>query len=308
MDTKKVLITGNRGFFGRHLTKKLQDLGWDISVSNTTIANLEDEKNLHIYNNIKFDYIFHLAAHTKAGDYCLYHKGEQFEINQTINTNILKYWKNFQPQAKMVAMGTSCSYSPDLIMSEENYLLGEPDSGLYTYAMTKRMLLVGLKSYAEQYNLKYLYFVPSTLYGIDFDLDDSHFIFDLIKKIHSGKYDNNVVTLWGDGYQKRELIYVDDAINVILSTLKCENEVINLGSGVEYTIREYAEKISKILNYDSEKIEYDLSKYVGVRSKKLSTKKLLTLEDDIKFTPIDEGIKMTTHYYVNEMKNKNNLH
>ncbi len=124
---KNILITGNRGFLGRHLTKKLNDLGWVIYESNTSVANLLSEKNLEVYNHIKFDYIFHLAAHTKAGDYCLYHKGEQFEINQTINTNILKYWRHQQPQSKMIAMGTSFSYSPGRTMSEENYLLGEPE-------------------------------------------------------------------------------------------------------------------------------------------------------------------------------------
>ena len=184
---KKILLTGNRGFFGRHLTKKFESIGWDIYVSNTDVANLVDEKNLHIYNDIKFDYIFHLAAHTKAGDYCLYHKGDQFEINQTINTNILKYWRTHQSQAKMIAMGTSCSYSPGLPLTEENYLKGEPDSGLYVYAMTKRMLLVGLKSYAEQFGLKYIYYVPSTLYGEEFDIDDSHFIFDYFS-LHYHEY------------------------------------------------------------------------------------------------------------------------
>jgi len=266
-----------------------------LYISNTKQGNLMDDKNLHIFNHLKFDYIFHLAAHTKAGDYCLYHKAEQFEINQKINTNILKYWNDFQPQAKMVAMGTSCSYSPDLEMVEENYLLGQPDLGLYTYAMTKRMLLVGLQSYAEQYGLKYLYFVPSTLFGPDFDLEDSHFIFDLIKKIYAGKYHNEKVTLWGDGYQKRELIYVDDAINIILNSLDFENKVLNLGSGKEYSIREYAQIICDFFGYESSKIDYDITKYVGVKSKKLNIDKLNLIYDN--FTDFKVNLNKTVTYY-----------
>jgi GDP-L-fucose synthase len=300
---KNILITGNRGFLGRHLTKKINDLGWNIYVSNTSVANLSSEKNLHIYNDIKFDYIFHLAAHTKAGDYCLYHKGEQFEINQTINTNILKYWKNYQPQAKMITMGTSCSYCPEKIMSEENYLIGDPEEGLYTYAMTKRMLLVGLKSYAEQYGLKYIYYIPSTLYGPLFDLDDSHFIFDLIKKIYNGKKNGSTVELWGDGNQKRELIYIDDAVNIMLETLNCENNIFNLGTGIEYSIREYANIISKILNYDENKIIYDTTKYVGVLSKKLSVFKLQKTIPNIGFVDINEGINFTINFYKTQKEN-----
>lgn len=303
MINKKVLITGDRGFLGRHLKKKLSYLGWEISVSNTSIANLENEKNLHIYNEIKFDYIFHLAAHTKAGDYCLYHKGDQFEINQTINTNILKYWKNYQPQAKMIAMGTSCSYCPEKIMSEENYLIGEPEEGLYTYAMTKRMLLIGLKSYAEQYGLKYIYYIPSTLYGPLFNLDDSHFIFDLIKKIYDGKKNGSKVELWGDGNQKRELIYIDDAVNIMLDTLNCENNIFNLGTGIEHSIKEYANIISKILNYDENKIIYDTTKYVGVLSKKLSVFKLQKTIPNIGFVDINEGINSTINFYKTQKEN-----
>jgi GDP-L-fucose synthase len=297
----KVLITGVSGYLGRHLTKYIKNLGWEIYESNTKIGNLMDEKNLHIYNDIKFDYIFHLAAHTKAGDYCLHHKADQFEMNQQINSNILKYWRNHQQQSKIIAMGTSCSYSPDLLMCEENYLVGQPEESLYTYAMTKRMLLVGLKAYADQYGLKYMYYVPSTLYGSDFELDDTHFIFDLIKKIYSGKHKGTKVELWGDGYQKRELIFISDVIKIIFNTLHLENKVLNLGSGDEHTIREFAESVSKILGYQSDKISYDTSKYVGVKSKSLNTDEIFKIMEKVlpnfDFTKLEDGLSETINYY-----------
>ena len=171
------LVTGATGFLGRHLRLYLNARCHSVTISNTKVNSLDNIENLKKINK-KFDYIFHLAAVTKAGDYCLKYPGDQWISNQKINTNILDYWKNYQPQAKIICMGTSCSYSPELPMSEENYLKGEPDQGLYTYAMTKRMLLTGLQSIGKQYGLKWLYFIPSTLYGPDFELDDNHFIFD----------------------------------------------------------------------------------------------------------------------------------
>ena len=156
----KVLVTGATGFLGRYLVPSLKDRGYDVHISNTLQGNLLDIQNLSIYSEVEFDYIFHLAAVTKAGDYCMTHQGDQWITNQIINTNILRYWAEQQPQAKMVAMGTSCSYSPGIHMKEGNYLLGEPESSLYTYAMTKRMLLMGLQAIQQQYGLKWLYFIP----------------------------------------------------------------------------------------------------------------------------------------------------
>jgi GDP-L-fucose synthase len=304
---KNILVTGATGFLGSHLIKKLKQLNYTIFISNTKVANLNDIANLKIYDGIRFDYIFHLAAVTKAGDYCLKHKGDQWLSNQTINTNILRYWKEKQPQAKMVCMGTSCSYSPDLPMVEENYLLGQPDEGLYTYAMTKRMLLVGLKSIEEQYGLKWLYFVPSTLYGPDFELEDNHFIFDFIRNCYNAKNKGNKFIVWGDGKQRRELIYVDDAIDAMITLMDSENEVFNLGSGQDNSINEFAKIVCENYDYDYNLVEHDLSKYVGVKQKKIDTSKidLALFPKKLLNTTLEEGLKKTIKYFIKEYKNEN---
>ena len=295
----KALVTGYSGFLGRHLVKILKNKGWQLYFSNTSQGNLMCDKNLHIYNSIKFDYIFHLAAHTKAGDYCLHHKGEQFEINQRINSNILKYWNDQQPQAKMIAMGTSCSYSPEFPLTEDNYLKGDPDEGLYTYAMTKRMLLVGLRSYAEQYGLKWLYFIPSTLYGPDFEEGDNHFIFDFIKNCYQAKYNNKKFIVWGDGTARRELIYVEDACHTIINLLGQNNEIFNLGAGEDHSINDFAEYVCEAFDYNPTLIEHDLDKYVGVKSKLLDISKTSSLN---LLRPLRDGLQRTINWYREKLK------
>jgi GDP-L-fucose synthase len=100
--------------------------------------------------------------------------------------------------------------------------------------------------------------------------------------------------LWGDGHQKRELIYVRDFVQAALQlTDKVRNEAINIGSGVEYSIRSYADRISEIVGYDPAKILYDTSRYVGVRSKQLSIHKLRSLLPDFQMTPIEMALKET---------------
>jgi len=296
----KILVTGATGFLGRHLVKKLSSENSELFISNTKKGNLHNYEDFsQCFGDLKFDYIYHLAAKTKAGDYCLTHKGEQWIDNQLLNTNILKYWVERQPQAKMIAMGTSCMFEPsENPLEEKDCLVGEPDKGLSAYAYTKRMLLVGLQSIVEQYGLEYTYFLPSTLYGIDFDLDDSHFIFDLVKKIYNGKHCGDKVTLWGDGYQRRELIYVDDVVNIMWDLRDVKNEVINLGTGVDNSIRQFASCVCKYTGYNEDEICYDISKYVGANVKILNPVKLKSLMGDkFSFTSLDCGIEKIVKYY-----------
>jgi len=296
----KILITGASGFLGKFLHKKLSEQRHDITAINSKTNDLTKEDSLEEFNDIKFDQIFHLAAWTQAGDFCLFHPGQQWINNQKINTNTLSWWHKYQPQAKMIAMGTSCSYDPSLAHIEDNYLLGKPIDSLFTYAMTKRMLLTGLIALNKQFSLNYLYMIPSTLYGANYHIDgrQMHFIFDLIRKILKAKLFGSEVTLWGDGHQKRELVYVNDFIDTMLGlNTKESNTIINIGAGQEHSIREFASEICKIIGYDENKIIYDTSKYVGAKSKILVIDKLLKIMPDFKNANLDEGLEQTIKWF-----------
>jgi GDP-L-fucose synthase len=296
----KVLVTGATGFLGTALTTKLADDGHSVVRLGSRNCDLTRADSLSRFDGEKYDLIYHLAAWTQAGDFCLYHPGEQWITNQQINTNVLAWWARSQPQAKLIAMGTSCSYSPDLELVEENYLDGVPIDSLFTYAMTKRMLYAGLLAFARQFDLKYLCLVPSTLYGPGYHTDgrQMHFIFDLIRKIIRGKVYGEPVVLWGDGRQSRELVYVDDFVRAMIKlAADVDNELINIGAGQEHSIRHFAALICQEVGYDFEQIEFDTSRYVGATSKFLSVDKLSRILPGFSRTPLKAGLKTTIEWF-----------
>lgn len=296
----KVLVTGASGFLGRFLSKELLQRGDEITALSSQTCDLRDSGSLERLNRSRYDCIFHLAAWTQAGDFCLHHPGEQWVNNQAINTNVLRWWCQSQSQAKLVSIGTSCSYDPLGPLSEENYLLGTPIESLYTYAMTKRMLHIGQIAAAAQFGRRYLTVVPSTLYGPDYHGDgrQMHFIFDLIRKILRGKLYGEPVVLWGDGRQRREIVHVEDFTRILLQLAAAtDNDLVNVGAGEDYEIREFAQMIADHAGYDASRIVYDESGYVGARSKCLAIARLRSLLPDLHMTPLREGLPATIDWF-----------
>lgn len=295
----KILVTGASGFLGTALCSRLEAEGHDVVKLNSKNCDLTKQDSLFNFNHLIYDHIYHLAAWTQAGDFCIHHPGEQWIINQQINTNVLAWWHECQTQAKMICMGTSCAYAPDMDLTEDNYLVGTPIDSLFTYAMTKRMLYVGLLALQKQFGLNYLCLVPSTLYGAGYHTDgrQMHFIFDLIRKILRGKLYGEPVVLWGDGYQKRELVFVDDFVEIMLTlSATYENQLVNIGAGEEYTIRQFADIICDIVGYSGQDIEYDTTRYVGSLSKFLGIKKLQSLIN-FESTQLRTGLVKTVDWF-----------
>ncbi len=285
---------------GHHLVKRLESDGHELICLNSKNCDLTKENSIKDFTDPDLDRIYHLAAWTQAGDFCLKHPGEQWIINQKINTSVINFWFENQPHTKLITMGTSCSYDPDIPLIEENYLTGKPIDSLFTYAMTKRIMESGLRAINKQFGLSYLTVVPSTIYGPGYHSDgrQMHFIFDLIRKILSAKKTGKKVTLWGNGYQKREIVYIDDFINDLIHLdEKIENDILNIGANEELSIRGFAEEICKIVDYDSHLIEYDESKYVGAESKFLSTEKEKNILGKLTRTSLYDGLKKTIDWF-----------
>ncbi len=296
-----VLVTGANGFLARHLIYKLESHGIEVvKLGGKSQCDLRNYSFLDKYLNrtMTFSHIFHCANATKAGDWCLTHKAEQWLDNTAINLNMLRLWKERFAKAKFITFGTSCQYQSDLQeKTEDKCLIGEPDKDLYVYAQTKRHMLIGLQSLAHQYpEMKYMYFIPNTLYGTEFEESDSHFIFDIIKKVYKAKKTGEPPVLWGDGTQRRELVHVDDAVNMIFHNLYRDNEEINVSYGYDIEIRTYAYYVCMFMDYDFNNIVWDTTKFVGAKSKFLIPKE--DVITSIKITPPVDGIQQVVEWYI----------
>lgn len=296
----KIAVTGSSGFLGTALCNFLEKEGHSLERLTSKNCDLRNAHSLSVFSQIKYDMLFHLAAWTQAGDFCIDHPGEQWIINQQINTNVLAWWVAQQPQAKLVFMGTSCVYAPSGGLKESEYMSGEPIDSLYTYAMTKRMLYQGARAIHKQFGLKYLCAVPSTLYGPGYHTDgrQMHFIFDLIKKIIRGKVYGEDVILWGDGNQRREIVLVDDFVRILWELAQIfENDIFNIGAGEDYSISMFAERISSYVGYPVAKIRYDRSRYVGARAKRLNIEKVRSAVPGYSLRSLDVGLKETIDWF-----------
>lgn len=296
---KKVLVTGSSGFLGKKLVRRLEQEGVTCLALHSRNCDLRRSDALAgaVAEPHTFDHIFHLAAWTQAGTFCDTHRGMQWIVNQQINTNMLAWWQQYAPQAKMITFGTSVSYTNEDDLSEGRYMEGQPTDKFYAYAMCKRMLMAGLECLQRQYGMNYLYLVPSTLYGPGYHTDGRqlHFIYDLIRKIMRGKLYGEPVVLWGDGEQRRELVYADDFISVMLElNKKAANDIFNIGSGTDNAIRDFAKIICEKTGYDFDAVQYDTTQYVGARSKILSVNKYRTLlGHNAMNTSLSEGLEKT---------------
>ena len=174
-------------------------------------------------------------------------------------------------------MGSSCVYPRNCIQPiKESYLLsGELEKTNDAYAIAKIAGIKMCESYNYQYKTNFKCLMPTNTFGPNdnYDLMNCHFLPALIKKSHQLKFNNkNEIILWGNGKAKREVIYVDDIADACIHFMKkkIKETVINIGTGKDYTIKQYAQKILKqILPNKKVLIKYDLNKPNGTPRKVL---------------------------------------
>ena len=220
---------------------------------------------------------------------------------------MLEAWKKYQPQARFVAMGSTCQYPAKDILYEEDYMSGPLHPSVETYGLTRCVLTQGVKAYKQQHGLKGTTTVLATLYGPgdSFDLSKSHVVSSLIRKfVEAHKNHSPEVEIWGDGTQMRELIFVEDQVIGILLCADSDRDIINVGSGEfgEITIRHLAEVIKELIGFEG-KLQYNSERFVGVLRKRLNIDKAIAEHQWTHIEPMTslrDGLQKTIEWYQNQ--------
>ncbi len=299
-------MTGGTGFLGKNFVDFVQKHGGTIIGvgSQYNLANEESaERMFQMIDKNVFDYIIHGAALTAAGEWPAKHRAEQYDTNIRIHTNTLKMWHRYQPQAKMIGIGSSCTY-PGMkeFFDESEYWNGQMHESVEVFGFTKKAVSIGIEAYKSQYGLRGTTLIPATLYGPHdhFDPEKSHVVSALIQKFVNAQKNNlPSVEVWGDGSQTREILYVEDQIMGLCTVLDFDGPILNVGSGIPVTIKKLAETIKDVSGYQGV-IDYNASKFVGNKNKVMDiglAKALYGWTTEVKVGNLRERLDKTVNWY-----------
>ena len=302
----KIFVAGHNGLVGSAIVRKLKDKGYK-NVLTVNRLKLDLTNQSKVYNFLKRNkpkYIF-IAAAKVGGIYSNNkYRADFIYSNLSIQNNIIHaaYKCNIKD---LIFLGSSCVY-PKLCKQpiKEDYLLnGKLEKTNEPYAIAKIAGIKMCESYNRQYGTNYKCLMPTNTFGPNdnYDALNSHFFPSLIRKIHALKNKKaKKLTLWGDGSPKRELIFVDDLADACIFFMKkkIKESLINIGTGKDFTIKEYANILIKIINPKKKiKIVFDKTKPNGTPRKVLNINLAKKYGWQAK-TNIEQAIRITYQDYL----------
>ena len=300
----KIFVAGHNGMVGSAIVRKLTELGYtNIITINRSKCNLTDQSEVdNFFNKQKPEYVFIAAAKVggiKANNEM---KGDFIYENLMIQSNIIKSSKDYNVK-KLIFLGSSCIYpkmSPQPIR-EEYLLTGSLEPTNDAYAIAKIAGIKMCQSFNQQYGTNFISLMPTNLYGPNdnYDLNNSHVLPAMIRKFHEAKLEGkDKVEIWGTGTPMREFLYVDDLADACVYLIKNYNgsEVVNIGTGVDITIKDLALTIKEVVNFEGD-IYFNTDMPDGTPRKLLDVSKLKNLGWEYK-TTLREGIEKTYKDYV----------
>ena len=302
----KIFIAGHRGMVGSAITRKLNELGYTNLILRTSkeldLTRQSDVEDF--FKTERPEYVFLAAAKVGGIHANNTYRADFIYNNLMIESNIINSSWKFGVK-KLLFLGSSCIY-PKLAKQplKEKYLLSDYlEKTNEPYAIAKISGIKLCESYNIQYGTNFISGMPTNLYGPNdnYDLNNSHVLPALISKFHDAKASSrSEVEVWGSGTPLREFLHVDDLADACYFLMENynDNEIVNIGSGREITIKDLANLISEIVGFEG-KIVFNTEKPDGTPLKLLDVSKLKKLGWSSKIS-LEEGITSVYREYLNQ--------
>lgn len=304
LSRKRICITGGNGFLGSFVQESLKKRNAsDLFIPRQADYDLRNrDAILRMLEDAKPEVIIHLAANVGGIGANMQRPAEFFYDNLMMGVQLMhEAWK--AGVEKFVAIGTICAYPKftPIPFKESDLWIGYPEETNAPYGLAKKMLLVQSQAYRQQYGFNSIFLLPVNLYGPrdNFSPKSSHVIPALIMKFYEAKSQGEKkVEVWGDGTPTREFVYAADAAEgIVLATEHYnESEPINIGSGMEISIRDLATLIADLVGYEGA-IVFDTSKPNGQPRRALDVSRANALFGYKAKMNFHEGLKRTITYY-----------
>jgi GDP-L-fucose synthase len=306
----RIFVSGHRGLVGSAICRRLSEEGAQNLILRTKAElDLRNQAAVDKFFSIeKPEYVFLAAA--KVGGILAnsLYPADFLRDNLAIELNVIhSAWEH--GVRKLCFLGSSCVYpkfAPQPL-AEECLMTGALEPTNEWYAIAKIAGIKMVQAYAIQYGFRAISLMPTNLYGPgdNFDLTGSHVVPALLRKFHEARVgDIPEVTLWGSGAPRREFLHVDDLADaaVFLMRKYDDTEPINVGVGEDITIMELAQMIREITGYRG-RLAFDPSKPDGTPRKLLDVSRVRNLGWQAKI-PLNEGIRQTYQWYVEQRENR----
>lgn len=302
----RIYVAGHNGMVGSAIVRKLKNDGYNniITKSHKDLDLINQNEVKSFFDEYKPEYVF-LAAAKVGGIIANDSYSADFIYNNlSIQTNVIhnSYLNNVK---KLLFLASSCIYPRECPqpIKEEYFMTGQLEKTNDAYAIAKIAGIKMCQSYNKQYSTNYISLMPTNLYGKNdsYHPENSHVFPALIRKFHEAKTKNEKeVVIWGTGSPYREFLNVDDCADacVFLMNNYNSNEIVNVGSGKDLSIKELAELMKKIIGFRGE-VVFDTTKPDGTPKKLLDVSKIQSLGWKYS-TELEDGIKMT---YQNFLEN-----
>jgi GDP-L-fucose synthase len=300
---KRVCVTGGAGFLGGFVQDELRRSGAEqVFVPEYPDYDLvRHEDIVRMLADARPDVIIHLAAVVGGIGANMANPGRFYYDNMMMGVQLIEEAR-LAGVSKFVALGTICAYPKfaPIPFREEDLWNGYPEETNAPYGLAKKMMLVQCQAYRQQYGFDGIFLLPVNLYGPNdnFDLESSHVIPAMIRKLMTARDTGSTVTLWGDGSPTREFLYVGDCARAIVMAAERYDgsEPVNIGAGWEISMKGLAELIAEKVGYQGE-IVWDTGKPNGQPRRKLDVSRAREFFGFEAEVPFDQGIEATVAWW-----------